>query len=392
MVQDSEKIKPKGAWLNVNRRCNFRCKWCYGQGTDFDAEKEMTLPFATEMAELLANAGVKKLIIIGGEPTLWEPLTEFNAICHSLGLETTVVTNALRFSDDAFWEKYIKSPSTVVNISLKAGSYEQLLEVAGVRCHESVEKALRRTLEHFDTGVGITYNSFYVNNLTEMAEFAMKCGARFLKVDFCTPVFIEGEPSDTFVVEPHQTAANIVRDYPKLDEITGGRLGFEMSVPLCLWPEGFIAELKAKGQIGSVCSVVKREGIVISHDGQLLMCNELFDFPMGRYGVDFQDGDSSIRLLNSEEISGYYNQISRYPSNACQECLWYADCGGGCPLRWAVYQPEQIVKPILEKGGKASEQIVTKAESSWLSSEPSSFGDYSPEPSPEMRQLLRWTM
>lgn len=384
-VETQYPLVPKAAWFNVNRRCNFRCKWCYGQGTDFDTEKEMILPFATEMVELLAKAHIKKIIIIGGEPTLWEPLTEFNVICQDLGLDTTIVTNAMRFSDDDFWEKYIKSPNTVVNISLKAGDSKQLLEVAGVRFHKSVEKALQRALEHFDTGVGITYNSYYVDNLPKMAEFAMECGARYLKVDFCTPVFVNGEPSDAYMVEPRQMVANIVRDYPKLDKITGGRLGFEMSVPLCLWPEGFIAELKAKGQIGSVCSVVKREGIVINHDGQLLMCNELFDFPMGQYGVDFQDEFSLISFLNSEEVRNYYAQISRYPSNACKPCEWYADCGGGCPLRWAVYQPERLIKPILKKGGETSEQTASEAKSSWFGSESPGYGDYSPEPSLEMR-------
>lgn len=339
-------VRPVTAWLTVNRRCNFRCKWCYGKGTGFDTSKEMSLSFATEMIRLFAGAGVKNIVVIGGEPTLWKPLQQFNVICHDAGLKSTIVTNAMRFGRNSYWRDYLKSPNSAVSISLKAGSPSQLLEVASVGQYELVTKGISRAVERFQTGVSITYNTHYTNSLVEMARYAMSCGAKWIKIDFCTTVFEDGQPLSTYMVPPRELVANIVRDYPTLEEITNGNLVFEMSLPLCLWPQDFVEQLKAKHQITTVCHMAKRQGIVVSHDGQLLMCNGLFDYPIGQYRNHFADSRTLIAYLNSEEVNNYYTEITRYPSTRCQQCRRYVECGGGCPLRWAIYDPEELVTPI----------------------------------------------
>lgn len=346
MTNEVPKIKPLGAWLTVNRRCNFRCRWCYAQGAGFSANDEMPLEHAKNITLILIGAGVKQLLITGGEPTLWKHLIDFNVFCQEIGLETTLVTNGMRFGNDAFWLKYLEHPNTFVGISIKAGNPGELRNTAGSRQFATVTKGISRAMEHFQSGVGIVYNSHYTESLIEMTEYAMSCGAKTIKIDFCTPVFINGKPSAICVVKPNQLVAKIVRDYPRLEKITGGNIAFIMSIPFCLWPREFIEELKAKDKIESVCHLIKKEGIVVNCDGSLCMCNELFDFPIGKYGEDFHNSDSLLAFLNSKKILGYYKALSRYPANCCQECSWYMDCGGGCPLQWSIYQPEQLVHPV----------------------------------------------
>jgi radical SAM protein with 4Fe4S-binding SPASM domain len=146
-------------------------------------------------------------------------------------------------------------------------------------------------------------------------------------------------------MEPYQLVSGIIRDYPEIVKLTT-ELSFIMSIPFCFWPKSFIEELEAEDRIESVCHMVKREGIVVTSDGSLCMCNELFDYSIGRYGVDFTDAETLIDLLNEPVVNGYYDQMSRYPSNRCQECSWYNKCGGGCPLLWSVFDPEQYVQPV----------------------------------------------
>ena len=119
-------------------------------------------------------------------------------------------------------------------------------------------------------------------------------------------------------------------------------------VPLCLWPQSFIEELKRKDQILSVCHVHKRKGLIFTETGGIIICNALFDYPVGSYGDDFHDGQSLLEWLNTSEVLGYYNSIGCYPSLACETCQWYQDCGGGCPLRWALYKPDDIIQPIVK--------------------------------------------
>ena len=119
-----------------------------------------------------------------------------------------------------------------------------------------------------------------------------------------------------------------------------------MMIPFCLFSREFIKELKAKNQIVSVCQLKKGNGLIWDEQGNVLMCNSLFSYPIGRYGTNFTNVESLKQWLNSETILGYYNKMGAYPSDSCQSCEMYQDCGGGCPLRWAIYDPKDIVKPF----------------------------------------------
>ena len=194
--------------------------------------------------------------------------------------------------------------------------------------------------------VSITYNVFYVDNLLELVKFAVWCGAKTIKIDFCSVRFINNKVDSSFMVKPERLIKNILKDYPFLEEITEGNIVFEMMLPFCLWPVDFINKLKNEGKILSVCHVLKQKGIIFDEGGNLIICNALFDYPIGRYGTDFCDKISLLDWLNKPQIINYYNSLRRYPSLKCKSCSVYFECGGGCPLRWTIYKPDELVKPI----------------------------------------------
>jgi len=117
-----------------------------------------------------------------------------------------------------------------------------------------------------------------------------------------------------------------------------------MKMPLCLWPKDFLENLIQKGQMTATCQVQKRSGIIFDSDGKLLMCNGLFDYPIGTYKKDFSDSETLVTFLNSEKVFDYYDKINSYPSAKCIGCSMFKICSGGCPLRWAVYNPEETIK------------------------------------------------
>ena len=152
-------IKPSVAWLTVNRKCNFRCQWCYAEGTKYGPEDDMSIEKALELVRMLTELGVKDVVIIGGEPTLWPHLSKLNSYCRENGIETSIVTNAARFGDDKYWNNYLKNPCDYAGISIKGGTPEQLLSVAKVKNFELVEKGISRAVEYYNTGVSSVYNS-----------------------------------------------------------------------------------------------------------------------------------------------------------------------------------------------------------------------------------------
>ena len=340
-----EEIRPKTAWLTVNRGCNLRCQWCYAQGTEYRNDQQMDLNLACQLLELIGNLGIQNFLLIGGEPTLWTPLLEFNRYCVSASIKQTLVTNTLRFGNDRFWDAYQDAPNTNLGISVKASNLGELKRVARSNQFAILAKGLVRAVSMFRCGVGVTYNTFYTDTLIDMAKFVMDCGASSLKLDFCSTSFVNGKPSDKFMVSPKEIVANILRDYQSLVEITEGRITFEMNMPLCLWPHEFIQELINCKRMISVCHVHKRRGVIFDTDGRLIMCNGLFDYPLGQFGTDFADAEGLIKYLNQPEVLEMYEHIGSYPSTECVSCPDYLICGGGCPLKWAVYRPEELIRP-----------------------------------------------
>lgn len=342
-MKNKELITPKGAWITVNRNCNLRCKWCYAQGTEYEKESEMSLDFAKEILLLIKSLNIKNVIIIGGEPTLWPHLIEFNQFCKSLDVKTTLVTNAIKFSEDLFWEKYKLNLNTSVGISVKAYDSLSFKKACGVSSLSSVKIGIKRITELFGKcGVSFVYNSFIKDNLINITKFAIENGANHVSISPCVPTFNGDSIENKYSIEIDEFISDFIRDYKILSDITKNKLYLSMKIPFCLWPKDFIEELLFKKQISSICQVRKKSGIIFDTDGKILMCNNLFSYPIGVYKKDFVDKKSITSLLNSSKIVSYYKKINSYPSAKCINCSKYQICGGGCPLIWSVYDPKII--------------------------------------------------
>src|SRR3989344_4717762 len=212
-------VIPKIAWLTVNRACNFRCRWCYAKETQYAKDSVATLKYSQEILSLLQTLGTKEVIIIGGEPTLWPHLIETNRFCRTQKIKTTIATNAVRFSDDSFWCDYTQNPNDFGGISIKGFSKENLKLVAGTNNFNRSVLGIKRGLAFFKGGVSVVYNSICVDNLVDLAKFAMDCGARSLTISPCTPTFGGTWVESEFVISPKQIVENITRDYGRFREI-----------------------------------------------------------------------------------------------------------------------------------------------------------------------------
>lgn len=337
------RINPQCVWFTVNRGCNFRCKWCYAQDTKYNASEEISIELAKELIFLIKGLKINRITIIGGEPTLWSKLLIFNKICIEEKIKTTLVTNAMRFGINGFWKKYQQYPNTKIGISIKAFDEKSMLSMAGISNFEISKKGLERVISFFKCGVSTVYNTVSSDYLIDIARFAKKCGAKSLSISLCTPAICSDSINSNFVVDPHKTVSDIVNFYPELEKITNGWLTFSMKLPLCLWPKDFIEKLVEKNQISTVCQLQQRSGLIFGTNGDLFVCNSLFDFPIGKYGNDFVDKNTLLEFLNSEEVVKIYDKLTSYPSQKCIKCPKYNFCGGGCPLFWSTYNPEKII-------------------------------------------------
>lgn len=84
-------------WFEVTRRCNLHCPDCYLRGRD-EADgwrSDMMLTEFESWLEQIRPLDVQTIGFIGGEPTLWEPLTEAVGRARRAHYFTRIHTNGL---------------------------------------------------------------------------------------------------------------------------------------------------------------------------------------------------------------------------------------------------------------------------------------------------------
>lgn len=332
------KCRPKVAWITVNRQCNFRCLWCYGEDTHYSAKDTMSLETAKELVQASVNVGVNYFNIIGGEPTLWPDLFELNKFCKSLDVTTCLVTNAARFGDDEFWEEYKLNPCDEISISVKSTDINEFRQITKSSFFEQMIKGVERGINFYKSGVTTVYNSLVgLEGLKRIAVDSRKLGANYFVVDLCTPVIANGGISRGYSIEPRQLAKDIMEMQPFLDELYDGHVEIAIYIPLCLFPESFIEKMMEKRQLTTVCQVYGRSGLNFDINGDVMLCNQFFDTIIAQKDVDYTDGPGLLEHLNSKDVCSDYKKLLRYPDRSCSECRWRLDCRGGCLLNWALY-------------------------------------------------------
>ena len=336
---------PKIAWITVNRTCQMCCGWCYAGSTGYKPVSDMNLELAKKLALLIKGIGIKSIIIIGGEPTLWKHLFEFNDFCRELSVRTMLVSNCQRFSSDKFWEKYQKHPSDYVPISLKAFDQGSSILVSKFRDFDSVKLGIQRICQSRKTQISLVYNSLVEGKLFDMVKIAVDLGAALIRVGICKPVPINGKFVSTHCVEYDSMISEMSNRYAELDRITNGTVRLIPNIPLCAWPRDFIQMLLNKKQIGTGgCQFQRRLGVIFDIDGTVITCNSMFDCSVGKFEKDFVDGESLINLMNSDKVNLLYRNINSYPSEKCIDCEMWSLCRGGCPIMWTIHKPEEVIQ------------------------------------------------
>lgn len=329
-------------WITVNRACNFRCKWCYAECSEYKKEDDMSLETAKRIVDVSKEAGAKHVILIGGEPTMWKYVFELSDYCKEQSISCGMVTNACLFGSDSFYEKFLKSPFTSVGISIKGITENQFEEVVGDRTlYSQTIIGLKRLLEYYSNmSVSVVYsNLFNYDDLLEIASIARDMGAQMFQLGGCSAT-IDGECANgNYMVNREEFVSTILKLFPILDEMYDGKVILEPRLPLCVFPQDFLTEIISKKQLQNMCHVQNRSGLVFDEEGFVLPCNSMIDVKLGKIGKDFSTGKELLSMLNQKEIRDGYKIMLRYPSEVCNRCDYNDYCRGGCIVNWTVLDP-----------------------------------------------------
>jgi len=191
---------------------------------------------AVKLLDIIRQLEINSLIIIGGEPTIWRYLLKFNRLCREKKILSTLVTNGFRFSNDQFWNNYLKDPNDKVSPSIKAFDGKSLLKLAKVRGIEAVKKGIGRLVKMYDCNISFVISSYIIDDLTSMVQFAKVCGASKVSLSPCTPSFSDDGISTDGMVPLEDLVKAVVAQYPQLHKLMSGNLTLSIkrnvSIPL----------------------------------------------------------------------------------------------------------------------------------------------------------------
>ncbi len=109
--------------IEFSQRCNFRCPYCYVPKESFP-EDEMSRDEIRDVILQAKDLGARKIIILGGEPTIYPHILEMIRFIRSQDLEAEMFTNGTQITAD-FARQLFKDQVRVV---LKMNTFDEKLQ------------------------------------------------------------------------------------------------------------------------------------------------------------------------------------------------------------------------------------------------------------------------
>lgn len=323
----------KIAWLALNTTCNNRCVFCYG-GQYHSQRKEMSLEQYNNVIDFLCGMNCRKVVFVGGEPTLYSHLYEAVQQAVSRGMECSIVTNGRALSNVAYLSRFhpykdsisftvsLEGPSLVHDtITCRPGSYDEafagLVNCRDMAFHVSTNTTIVRHNQRF---------------LSEVVNDVHEHGIEHCSFNYgIPPLNIEYDPNDFL---PLHRLGEVITDICKGLNATFPSLLFTSPLPFCAL-DGIASTTleKYKFRISTICHVLTGEGITIDPEGNILPCTHFVDLPLAnvRQFTDRAEFDHFWATTCNET---FRKKLRRYPSEECGQCSRAAECTAGCPIMW----------------------------------------------------------
>ena len=206
--------KIKTGWLTVTRKCNNYCEWCYTQNK-LNCET-MDYKDALSSVDKLYELGTKRIVLIGGEPTLYKNITDLIKYIVSKGIKVSIASNGRKFSDIDFAKKIVEAGVNSINISLKGTSEYEYLKY-------TKSKGLTEAIQGYNNLKKLGFNNVslsYVivddnkNNFDNLVKLIDKNDLKNIVFQFVKPVLKLKDEND--IVNKKKLVAFVTYIYEKM--------------------------------------------------------------------------------------------------------------------------------------------------------------------------------
>jgi len=143
-----KKIYPIYIEISPIGACNHRCTFCSVDYLSHDTGKQKYDILDQRIREM-AELGVKSIMFAGeGEPSLWKPLPDLLDTCTQFGIDTSMTTNMVPFTEKNI-EKFVGNCKWI-KASINAGTAEEYENI-----HRTKKEEFRKVIDNFEKCVTI---------------------------------------------------------------------------------------------------------------------------------------------------------------------------------------------------------------------------------------------
>ena len=329
------------AWLTTNRTCNNRCKWCYAKNT-LNSKNIMDIDKAKLLVDALKERGVKRIILIGGEPTVYPHFIDLVKYIHQSDLGVSIATNGRKFSDLSFSKAVIDAGINGIDISLKAISEEEYFQNTNSYGLEELLKGYRNLKNlNFKPSVSYVIVDDDYEKFDRLVSFIEKHNLSPFSFQFVKPVLELNSSNEILDIKKMGNFVELM--YNRLSK-TNINYCIEISFPLCLINPTVLEKLTEENRIINCCHVPRGSGINFDENFKIIPCNHFAEFPFSETPISFSDKNSIEKIMESDITKVFRKKARCYPASKCETCNLWEQCGGGCFTRWLTLEPNDYIK------------------------------------------------
>lgn len=332
----------RGGWLTLNRRCNLRCKWCYTSRKLIDGG-DMPLKLAQELIDLMSTVGVRSVVLIGGEPTLYPNVIDLIEKVVEVGMRPVIISNGIRFADRDLCSLLFERGLKDVTISMKGVSREQYIRLTNSDSFEKICKGVDNL-----RAIGLEPMFEFTVAREHLAEIEwvirdlVAMGVRNLSIDLASPVIDGLNVGAASIPDPFELRDVVHRIHACTDTSILDYVIY-LTIPFCIVEDAILRDLILHDRLVSGCHISHGSALIFDETGQILPCNHMTGLPIGKWGQDFKNSNEFLQYWNSHDLIDFRSSCSCYPAKSCVECGYWDKCGGGCMIKWLYWKPDDYI-------------------------------------------------
>lgn len=301
--------------LEISYSCNLYCGFCYVEKTKRDRTPIPPLENILQLIDLVHSAGVKEIVLLGGEPFLNPYLKTICSEIASRGfISRGIVTNGTIINTEAlslirdcgFWvDISVRGPNTKLTdkITNSVGTFDKVVEGLTL---------LART----EIPVGIEYESISENSLYlyDTVKLAIDLGVRVKQVQLHRFIPSGSGGTNLWLTPTIDDYQNLLKQMKKITLQLGIPTIYEDGLPLCLFDREYW-DVISKCGCGYSILTIEANGNVRHCACNTHVLGNVFETPL-----------DEIWVLDS--LENFRSRLSQ--PEPCRTCDVYEICRGGC--------------------------------------------------------------